>query len=417
MKKWAPTARVVPFQVNMLVLGSLVLPLLIGQNRIMIFVAGLSVLMLWYADYAKNRWFILASLGTGFLIVLYYLIQWGLYYVPALAGGNAGPDSGLVLHGIIGGLAASAALAANWWLLANYDLSTDLKKLSRHKVLRINRILLLIALFLAMAWISISLTSHGTGSTEILMIGGFISGCLFFIGVIRFQSGKKSSLRHPIRYLAFLFGLSYPFLVHWAMIIYRDTLSAGGSAYIQASLLHYLALALLLVLGWFSIPKLYRQFSKNAVLRRVVQSVAILFILFLLVAEYDNLSVLIQALRMRNNGNIYPTIQPMLEANKYLPYSILLAVGSLAILVWAVIKQFRFVRSFAIVMFLLVIVKIFALDFIHLTPAARTGVLIGLGLLLVGISMAYPKLRSLSKRSPVIPTEVLSSPRRRGPSL
>jgi hypothetical protein len=57
---------------------------------------------------------------------------------------------------------------------------------------------------------------------------------------------------------------------------------------------------------------------------------------------------------------------------------------------------------FLFILILAVLVKVFAYDFAVLAPAVRTGVLITLGLLLIGLSAAYPRLRKLAKRDDVL---------------
>ena len=113
--------------------------------------------------------------------------------------------------------------------------------------------------------------------------------------------------------------------------------------------------------------------------------------LFLFCTEYDNLSIILGA--MNNTGSAAGTVGvDQLTFNQFLPYSVMLGIVSVAMFVRSIIRQNRFLRNFSIVLYIIMLVKLFAIDFGSLSAGARTAVFLVLGLFLIGFAFVYPKL-------------------------
>jgi len=89
----------------------------------------------------------------------------------------------------------------------------------------------------------------------------------------------------------------------------------------------------------------------------------------------------------------------ILEYNLHLPYSIILIASSLVILVWSLFKRYRFLRNFSILLFSFAIVKIFLYDFTLLGEVTRTILFFVVGILLIGFSFLYPRLKKAATTS------------------
>ena len=70
----------------------------------------------------------------------------------------------------------------------------------------------------------------------------------------------------------------------------------------------------------------------------------------------------------------------------------LLGMAAVVVFIRSVIRNTRFLRNFAIVLYCIVLVKLFAIDFESLSAGARTVVFLVLGLFLIGFAFVYPRL-------------------------
>ena len=97
---------------------------------------------------------------------------------------------------------------------------------------------------------------------------------------------------------------------------------------------------------------------------------------------------------MQNTGSASGTIGvDQLTFNKFLPYSVMLGIVSVVMFVRSIIRQNRFLRNFSIVLYIIMLVKLFVIDFANLSAGARTAVFMVLGLFLIGFAFVYPRLR------------------------
>jgi len=223
--------------------------------------------------------------------------------------------------------------------------------------------------------------------------------------MISFYRGRQSSFKRPVLYLAALFTLLYPVLVHLNMAIYRDKLLLMHDVNIPVLLMHYLALGLTIISVKMIIKRIYRHKVKNIPLLRLVAMGTMFFILFLICTEYDNLSVFIATIQ---SGPVIKTGagSDLLSANKYLPWSILIWIVTTWVFFRSVYRKDLFLRNFAVVIFIGLLVKIFVFDFIMLSEGGRSTVFLLMGLFLIGFAFTYPRVL---KGEPVVPE--ISRPR------
>jgi hypothetical protein len=390
-KQYQSLTWVVSNHFIVMVLAALIGPLVIMQNMVLLFAAGLSIFMLMYAGYSKNRMAAWISFGAMGCLMVNYLYEWIFSYLPASFFEKKLPDSGLLWHGIIGGIIVVAALGVSIWLFKDTELELSKKWFSRSAYSRITHGGLFVSIFLTLGWLGFSLLCLFTGTLDYTSVGWAVTGSLFFIGLINYYSGEISTFKKPAIYFGFAFVLLYPLTVYWNMTITLDNLIHDGSIITIAWVLHYLALGLIIVLGAMSARRFYRLNSSITALRRGLQMLTIIFILFLLCTEYDNLSVLV--LSLQNGSNSGSGIgSEILGVNQHLPYSIMMWSLSVFVFIRALFYHNRFLRSFAIVLYVLVLIKLFAFDFETLGNATRSAIFFVIGFFLIGFSFLYPRL-------------------------
>ncbi len=371
-------------------LASLVLPLLLRQNMILLFTAMLSVLMLAYYKKLKEISAMWISLIAMSGMVLFDIASWIRIYLPAIFADTL-PANELTIHGLVSGLAVIGALLATRYLLKDYDLPLPKKMFGKRKHYRLVRTFLLVTLFLTLGWLGFITVGQLTATRNFLLVGWFIAGALFFIAMINVYAGHQSVFKKPVLYAAFGFAFLYPVMVHWSMADYRIGMIHSSDISWNVLLIHYLALGLLLQLGRLVVKRIHRHNVKNTPLREGLSLVTILFLIFILCTEYDNLSVILSA--FQNNALSQTTTGPdLLTANKYLPYSIIIWIVTVGVFFRAVMRRQRFLRDVSIMVFAAVMIKIFAFDLGVLSQGAKSAVFLILGIFLLLFAIVYPRV-------------------------
>jgi hypothetical protein len=325
-------------------------------------------------------------------MLAYYLFSWVFNYLPAFLPAPTLPETALLWHGVVSGLMVSGTLYFTKWFLEK-DVVVPLPKkwFSKTRYTRLVRTLMLISIFFTMGWSGFALGCRLTGVLVYSASGWFVAGSIFFIGMITYYSGIQSIFKKPVLYFGFAFAFLYPLLVQWGMYIYLKNLVTHGEFSAAPLVLHYLALALLVLTGFMVLPRIALRNPKNPMFRRAVQGVSIVFLLLVLCTEYDLLSVLIAA--SGSGADIASGFgKQLMEANRYLPYSVVAWVLALVVFIRAVMRQDVFMRNFALGLSAAILLKVFAFDFATLSQGIRSAVFIGLGVMLIGLAVVYPKL-------------------------
>ncbi len=389
--KHCPSAWKLPHHLATMVLAALILPLMLDQSALLLFTAGLSVLLLLYSKYAKHQPSIMISMIFMGVMTLIWFFQWAFIYVLALAGNDL-PAGSLVVNGILSGVAVAATLAFNNWLLKHIDISLSKKLFSRTMYIRLIRGLILLSLFLTIEWTIATLLCVFTATMPVAGPAWFLAGSLFFILLILFQSKKLSSFYKPFLFSALAYTLTYPFLVYMSVMETLGNLMLSGPFSLSTVVVHYFALGSGICMAAIALVRVYKLYPKNILLQRGLQLTGILFLLFILVTEYDILSIILQSGQFIDKNSLV-MVKEILENNRHLPYSAILMISSLFIIIWALFKNQKFLRNLSLLIFSMSIVKVFLYDFALLGDLARTVLLFLVGFLLIGLSILYPRLK------------------------
>jgi len=162
--------------------------------------------------------------------------------------------------------------------------------------------------------------------------------------------------------------------------------------------LHYLALALVVILGRMVIKRIRRHHIKRNNVLRLTDLLTVTFLGFLLCTEYDNLTALFLVIKSSPGAQLMSG-DPLLQ-NRFLPYSLIIWAVAVVVFIRAMIHRNHFMRNFGIVIFLGMLVKLFVIDFQTLDTIARSIVYLLLGLFLIGFAYIFPRLQ---KGLPILP--------------
>ncbi len=391
IKRHRPTTWQLPHYFSLMILAASVLPMLVQQDRIILFSGLLSVFMLAYANKHKE-WSAFWISAIALLVTFaYFLWEVEANCLPALSVENAPLDQSILVYGLLIGAIVLGALLFSTWQILTSKLPLPKKWFRNFDFSKLLRGVLFFSIFLTLSWLGFVLAGLATGTLNHFSVAGFTSGCVFFLALIALHSRRQSSLKMRTLYLSAAFVLTYPLLVHWDMINFRTSVLESHILSTSVLLLHYLAMTSGLVLGWLVANRLNRNYQKKLPLLRVVESITVLALMFVACTEYDNLSVFIA-----NTGKGAATQNmagpEQLSLNIYLPYSIVIWLLAFAVFVSSVIRRKRFLRNLSVILFGLILVKLFFYDFEYISAGTQGMVYLALGIFLIGFAFIYQKL-------------------------
>jgi len=389
-KRKLVTAWLLPYYFTAIFLSSLILPTLFKQDYLFLFTSIFSVLLLIYAisNKSKTAWWI--SRFALVIAVTLYLLSWIVTYFPTLiTSTRLIKDSGILLEGVICGIVMCAVLATTNFQICIDNFSGTKKWYSGHSYIKLIYAFLLISLFLTLAWIVFVLIFQLTDTVIHSSVGLFISGSLYFIIQIMYYAGKNPSFKKSLLYLAFIHVLIYPFLLGWGAL--GENFIHLGELNMSGILLHYFAIILLVILTSMTVRRIYERNPKTLFMKQGVQVITVVYLVFFLCAEYDNLSILVAYLiNSTSTGNI--SVTTIIGLNQYIPYTVIGWLLSVCLFIVSVLKKRLFLRNCALAIFLLVLIKVYSYDFQTLDPGERSVVFYVTGLFLIGLALVYQKL-------------------------
>jgi|GEM_PF-3206297 len=391
IKKYIPTAWLLPHYFAVMFLAGLVLPLILQQNTIYLFASVFSVFMFVYAENFKNRTALLISKLFLFLSMGIYLFLWINSYSPVLIFARyVLPEASFLWNGILIGMILVIMLSFTKWRLSQVNFPLPQKRMFGIRYSQIIFTFQLLSIFLTFGWFLFTVVCQLSGTLIYSSIGWFISGSLFFISMIVYYAGKHSEFKKPLLYLAFFQVLLYPVFLGWNIL--EEKILLSGSLNVTALVLHYIAIILFLFLGTLTIRRIYQRNRKYIILQQGVQIISIIYLAFLFITEYDILSLLVASLENRSNSGYSLGIN-LLSSNQYLPYSIVLFVLAMIVIFYSIFNHKSFLTKCSVVLLTGIMIKVFAYDFQTLESVERSIVFLVLGILLIGLAVLYPKIK------------------------
>ena len=191
--------------------------------------------------------------------------------------------------------------------------------------------------------------------------------------------------------LSYLVLILYPVVINPEVNRYRYLLLEGQTNLLLPFLMHYACLIimmLLLVQSNQTLRQLYHGENKTRHFRYLL---IVILSSFMLLTEYDHLSLL-----LFSNPSGIPAAE-MIILNKFLPYSIILILIAVSLLIFSTIKYSVFLRRVSLGLILLALMKIFLFDLKILPANSSVIVLISLGLVLLIIAWILQILRKKRK--------------------
>ena len=375
-----------PYVFPAVIVISLIFPLVFQANAMLLFLAVLSVLLLFYSKYSGDRIAVLTALGSILLMLMVYLKDWVFQYLPATFFGNVLDNPILMLKGFVAGMVIFPVMIINGRLMRKLHVGFSKEWFSRRTYQHIFRGMNLVVLYLSGFLIVNYIILAWSRNPDLNYLIWFGYTCLFFIIVIPVMDLQKSKLVEAAIGFALFFTLAYPTLLHVTNLNLRNELLMHEHISRLVFWFHYpvvIAFVAELLLLQFYLKK---TFLKQQFLLRFFTFYILGMGLFILLSEYDHYAVW-TGLRKGI------TIEEITLANRVLPYTVLLLAYSGLILAVGLVMRNRLLRAAGLVFLLGTTVKMLYLDVRVLSGTTRTVVMFTVGVIALSLSFMYPRMK------------------------
>jgi len=226
---------------------------------------------------------------------------------------------------------------------------------------------------------------------------GIIAPAMFSYAFIWTYNYLKPAVSKPGRILRIIFSylaiIIYPAVINPEINKYRDLLTEGQNNVIFPFLIHYACLILIMLLLVQSNRTLRQIYHGENKTRHFRYLMVVILSTFMMLTEYDHLSLLL----LSNPAGI--PASEMIILNKFFPYSIILILIALSLLVYSKIRYSMFLRRVSLSFIVLAVIKIFLLDLKILSESTSVIILISLGLALIVIALILQTIRKKRSRT------------------
>jgi len=278
------------------------------------------------------------------------------------------------------------ALTINNGYLKKLTISFKPKWLRKFKYLKLLKGIFLSVIYLSGYWVFNYLVQVIFKDESVNLLTWFSFNCLYFIFYIPHMAKQRSSYFRMIIIVAMMSSLACFTIIHFHILQLRNLYIETQGVTIFPFLFHYIPLAFLIGMLFTLLHYFKRAFPGKKALIKGYWIYFYLMCTFLLLSEFDHLAVLYGY----HNGVM---INKTIIRTKTIPYSLLLILSSLIVITVGFFVKSRFLRIFSLFILGGVLVKILVYDVGSLDPRSKMILFFIMGLVLLGISVSYPKIK------------------------
>ena len=375
-----------PYVFPAMVILSLIFPFIFQASAVILFLAVLSSLLLFYSKYSGDRVAVLTALLAIVVMLLVYFKDWVFLYLPAAFLGNVLDNQAMMIKGLVAGLVIFPVMIINSSLVRKLHVDFSKEWFSRRSYQKFFKGINLIVLYLSGFWIVNYFVLVVSKNPDLNYMSWFGYNCLFFIIVLPALWSQKSQYLPAAVGFALFFSLAYPTLIHYTTLNHRNELLQHEQLSRLAFWFHYPVVLLFITELIFLEVFLRRAFEKSSIVIRIFTMYILLMGLFVLLSEYDHFSIWTGLRRGI-------TIEEIALGNRVIPYTLILFGYSAVILGAGMISRNRLLRAAGLVFLLGTLVKMLYIDVRALSGTTRSLMLFTVGLIVLTLSFMYPKLK------------------------
>lgn len=387
-----------PIDISTIVLVSVFIALIWKDFKFELFFGTLSVLSIFYAKNSKNKFFIWLSLSITLLLItkLLYLFLKLCFSILELELTNS---SKLIIFGYINCGIVLLSVIGVMKIVSNIKEQISNDWFNRAKFIRFLNVFLLLNLFIFIEWVIISLVFTLSGNLDYVKKTFIIVASFFSYYLLKRQDILEKKFTSFTFYIIFFYTLLIPLLRFYEYpYVYKNDISIKLFIIIEC-IFHYIGLIIGVIISFKSLKCLTEQNKNRTYLQHFFEVLLGIITIISLCIEYDYF-IITKDFYSLSNVNI-DIINNKLFYNQLLPYSIIILISSICILVIGIVNKNRFLRVFSLLIILFDLIKVFFIEFEILSENQKINILIIIGLIFLLISWIYNRIK-IKKRNRLI---------------
>jgi len=388
--------KIVSVEISTLLLVSLLFTLIFQEYSFEIFFGTLAVCLISYAKAGHNRTLIWTSAFLTFLLILklvFLIISLTLIITKVQSINENLISNGFINIGII-------LLAI--WMVKNSLQATKFKVsnkwLNREKFLNSLNTFNYVSLFVFIIWISFSMLLYFMGDLYYsVRVFTIVSSVL----VLYFSKYKKITYekkRITFQYFTFFLFIILTFIGFYEFpYTFKYDITYQGIITTE-TLFHYAEFLLEIALGYKIFASFTNTKTEKSYFKDLIIVLTCLFGILTICKEFDFITVLYNTISQHTFKQ--NEVLSILDSNKIIPYSIILLICLIIILLIGLIENNKFLRLFSIFIAFFELLKVFYIEYFILTKNDKITIIIISGVTFLLISSIYSRIRQRrSKRS------------------
>jgi len=388
--------KIVSVEISTLLLLSLLFTLLFQEYSFEIFFGTLAVCLIFYAKAGHNRILLWTSAFLTFLLILklvYLIIGLTLIITKVQSINEEFISSGFINIGII-------LLAI--WIVKNSLRTTKFhvsnKWLNREKFLNFLSTFNLVSLFVFIIWISFSMLLYFVGDLYYSVRVFAIVSSILVLYISRYEKTIYEKENIKFQYLTFLLFIILTFIGFYEFpYTFKYDITYEGIISIE-SLFHFAEFLLEIALGYKILSAIINTKTEKSYFKDLIIVLTSLFGIITVCKEFDFITVLYYTISQHTFKQ--NDVVSILDYNHIIPFSIILLVCLIIILLIGLIENNKFLRLFSIFVAFCVLLKVFYIEYFILTKNDKITIIIITGVTFLLISSIYSRIKQRrSKRS------------------
>lgn len=365
---------------------SVIPPAIFMFNYLLLFLATLSLLLLFFSKYTENQPFILVSYITLAAALLAYFTRWIFELAPAMFVNPLPVDVKTFFHGLVGSLFILGTVIGFQTLSKRLKIVLPKTTFSLSLYRKTLKGVFLFLLYLTGWFVYFFILSNLIPDREIRLQTSFSFNCIYFIIALLYLSGKKSAYLPGALITASVLNILFLTGIFMVDAMTRNPHLILTSYFMEGAVFHYLMVLLFMLCSFVilnSVNNAYRQ-KKNVLTASILYFAAT--ILFIVITEVDHVMV-IRGLEFKIAAT------DTLHRMHRVPYSMIFLVSSLILLVTGFIQKSRFLRIFSFMLLFAGLLKILFYDLSEMESTAKSIWLLVLGISFIAIAVGYLRVR------------------------
>jgi hypothetical protein len=373
-----------PFYYAAIFVAATIVPLLVQENKIVLYAGMASLLLIAFAKYRKKQFAALLSVGMVSFALGLFLFKTVFFYFPAVyVATKSLPFQPFIINLIAGLVVTLAAYTANL-LFVTIPFTYSPKWFSRRNIGRYIRMVFYAALYLSSYWLFQYLLSSAFNAPGAQLVSWYVFHGSFLLLLQLFVLNSKSKQYKLFLWLCIASVAVLPVINLIIIGLREQALSLGGAS--QGSYyFHFIGLLPLLALFGVTTSGMNTAYSDSKGWKTGILLFQVSFIVYLLLAGYDHITVIMGATKL--------TADDIIASNRLLPYTVVFYITSLLVMLLSFIKNIKLLRKLSLFLLLFTTLKVFAVDFSSFSSTGQALSFWLIGGFLFLYSFLYQRLR------------------------